>query len=361
MNVRQRRLPARVVLAVRAALPSPRPQGWQALQFAAGLAEHVPTTLIGDAGRPDGGPATLERWLGRPLPAALTPVVPSRPSRPPLAGVLFRRALARAASPDAVLVCRDPRVAAAQPRRRWSHVVMEWHVRPEPGYGALTRPDLHVTVARGLADDLRACGVPDDRILLLANACGLDPERARRRSPSADGPVIAMGLHRRGGLDLALDAWAADASLPPLHIVGRDQGGARADAWSAAVARRGLPGRVQLLGPAWGPAREALLDGAATWLAAYPDDADTRTRLCPLQVADALGSGLPLVAPDLPSIQDLAGTAPWSPYRPDDPADLARAVHAARGAPAPSAPRPTWADRAATLLGALAARMEVSP
>ena len=42
-------------------------------------------------------------------------------------------------------------------------------------------------------------------------------------------------------------------------------------------------------------------------------------------------------------------------------ADLARAVHAACGAPAPSAPRPTWADRAATLLRALAARMEVSP
>ena len=219
MNVRQRRLPARVVLAVRAALPSPRPQGWQALQFAAGLAEHVPTTLIGDAGRPDGGPATLERWLGRPLPAALTPVVPSRPSRPPLAGVLFRRALARAASPDAVLVCRDPRVAAAQPRRRWSHVVMEWHVRPEPGYGALTRPDLHVTVARGLADDLRACGADTDVVrdgtpgqpieLMVAYLYDLiargNPVGLFGMVNVLEGTSIALATHAAGSIQQRLD------------------------------------------------------------------------------------------------------------------------------------------------------------
>lgn len=345
------RLP-RVVVAVRAALPSPRPQGWQALQMAAGFASlGVDTTLVGDAGRPDGGPETLDDWLGQALPAALRLRIPATPSRPPLAGLRFRHALRRASGPDAVLLCRDPRVAAAQPASRWARVVMEWHVRPPaPPHEALRRPDLHVTVARGLAEDLVAAGVPPDRVLLLPNACGLDPARALARRPAAGGPVVAMGLHRRGGLDLALDAWAGDPSLPPLHIAGRDQGGARTRAWNERIAARDLAGRVRLLGPVWGPAREDLLDSAAAWLAAYPDDEDTRTRLCPLQVADALGSGLPVIAPALPSVEDLAGSSPFSAYRPDDPADLARAVREALSSRFSSPPRPTWADRAAALL-----------
>lgn len=344
------------VVAVRAALPSPRPQGWQASQMAAGLARTGrPTTLLGDAGRPEGTPDTVDAWLGG-APAGLAQAIPATPSRPPLAGLRFRRSLARLRSRDAVLLCRDPRVAAAQPRG-WAAVVMEWHVRPEPE--ALQRPDLHVTVAPGLADDLRAAGVPEDRLLLLPNACGLDPGRAAARRPRPGGPVLALGLHRRGGLDLALQAWASDRSLPPLLLGGVDQGGARVRAWARRVDEDpALRGRVRFIGGAWAGAREDLLDTVAAWLAVYPDDADTRTRLCPLQVVDALGSGLPLVAPDLPSVRALGGAV--HAFAPGDPGALVNAVHDALRAPIPAAPRPSWTDRARTLAEVVERRLEVA-
>ena len=347
-----------IVVAVRAALPSPRPQGWQALQMAVGLADAGTTVaLVADAGRPDGGPVALADWLGRPLPDGLSVHVPPAVSRPPLAGLRFRFALRRQRAP--ILLCRDPRVAAAQPRRRWRHLVMEWHVRPDPSLpihrAALRRADLHVTPAPGLWDDLRVAGLPAHRLLLLPNACGLDRSRARQRHAAApeNGPVLAMGLHRRGGLDLALRAWADHDDLPPLWIAGRDQGGVRVGGWQERIDARGLGARVRLVGPVWGHAREDLIDRCAVWLAAYPADDDTRTRLCPLQVADALGSGRPLVAPDLPSIRALGGQPTL--YGADSPDALAAAIRRARLAPiTPPDTRPRWADRARTLLDALA-------
>ena len=351
---------SRVVVAVRAALPSPRPQGWQATQMAFAFASlGLPTTLVGDPALPDGVPDTVNEWVGD-LPDCLDAVVPPAPLRPPMAGLRFRRALRTLQGTDALLLCRDPRVAAAQPRGRWGAVVMEWHVRPDPSdrrhRRALRRADLHVTVARGLADDLLAAGVRASRLLLLHNACGLDVDRAARRRASlgAGGPhhVLALGLHRRSGLDDALDAWASAPTLPPLHIAGRDQGGVRVGAWAVRLDALGLTDRVKLMPPAWGVDREAILDGAACWLAAYPDDGDTRTRLSPLQVADALGSGLPLVAPDLPSVRDIAGDAPFHAYRPGDASSLAAAVHEALERPMVGDParRPRWLDRARALL-----------
>lgn len=346
------------VVAVRAALPSPRPQGWQAFQQAVGLAEAgVPSvTLVGDAGISAGVPETLEEWLGRSLPSGLDVVRPGRRHRPPLAGLLFRRSLARARSRDRVLLCRDPRVAAAQ-AGRWGRVLMEWHVRPRPDLPrhrrALSGVDLHLAVAEGLAEDLRAAGVPDDRVRVLPNACGLDPGRAAARSGHG-GLVVAIGLHRRGGLEQALDAWASDPSLPPLHIAGEDQDSTRTQGWRARIERDPrIAGRIQLGGPAWGKAREDLLDRASVWLATYPDDDQTATRLCPLQVADAAGSGLRLVTTDLPSIRLLLEGAPAGYAPADDPAALAARVREALQAGSPGlSRRPSWADRARRLLDA---------
>jgi glycosyltransferase involved in cell wall biosynthesis len=336
------------VVAVRAAMPSPRPQAWQALQMAAGIAEGGRrVTLVADAGRPDGGPDDPQEWLGR-WPESLSLSVPSRPHRPPIAGLLFRRSLRAAAGPP--LLCRDPRVAALA--LRWgtfATVVHEWHIRPD---GARHRDALkapwHVTPAEGLRDDLLSAGVPADRILLLPNACGVDPVRAQARVHRSGGPVLALGLHRRGGLDLALDAWAAAPDLPRLLIAGRDQGGERALAWAQRVVDDpALTGRVRFFGPAWGRDREDLLDEASVWLTLYPDDDDTRTRLCPLQVADAAGSGLPLVATDLPSIRAMTDAA-WL-VDPLEPSALAAAVRQAIAAPRRYTARPSWQDRAAML------------
>ena len=364
---------ARWVVAVRAALPSPRPQGWQALQQAVGLAESGSdeVILVGDAARADGGPADIEEWLGRARPTNLRLVQSRSRHRPPLAGLLFRRGLRAVASTDRVLLCRDARVAAAQRRGRWAAVVMEWHVRPDVTRRqdrlALARANLHVTPSPGLAADLRAAGLSADRLALLPNACGLDPERARQRAAqqrSIDAPVVAVGLHRRGGLDLALDAWAENPQLPPLWLVGRDQGGVRYDGWMRRIAADDrLRGRVSLLGPRWGAARESLIDEAGLWLALYPLDEDSRSRLCPLQVVDAAGSGLPVVATAIESVSAALGDFPHHAVAPGDPGAVARAVGLALAAPGPepasAAGRPRWVDRARCLRGLVSERLGV--
>lgn len=347
------------VVAVRAALPSPRPQGWQAFQQAVGLADSgVPqVTLVGDAGAHEGVPGSLEGWLGRPLPETLTVVRPARQFRPPTAGFLFRRALHKLRDPMSTLLCRDARVAAGE-GGRWRQVLLEWHVRPDPtdpkDAAALAAADLHITVAAGLAEDLRQAGVAPDRVLVVPNACGLDRSRAARRAaqpPAQDPPVVALGLHRRDGLELALEAWRRDPRLPPLWIAGEDQDHERVGRWADAVDRDpALQGRVRLVGAHWGPDREDLLDQAGAWLALYPRDDDTETRLCPLQAADAAGSGLPLVTTDLPSIRQLLGGRSARFVPPDDPDELASAVRSSLAEPRPPfVGRATWTDRARSL------------
>ena len=306
--------PGSWVVAVRAALPSPRPQGWQATQQALGLARAGASEvhLLGDFGLPDGGPEDLASWLGHDLPSALLEHRPRRWRRPPGAGLSFRHRLARLRSPDRTLLCRDPRVAAAE-QGRWGRLLLEWHVRPDPSLRghrkALRSADLHLPVSEGLARDLVALGVPAARIRILPNACGLSLARAQARVGRGLGeerPVLALGLHRRSGIDQALDAWRDDLNLPPLWIGGRDQGAMRTESWARSIDEDPrLQGRVRLLGPVWGEEREDLLDQVGAWLCLYPVDEDSPERLCPLQVADAAGAGLPLVASDLPSIRRL--------------------------------------------------------
>lgn len=346
------------VVAVRAALPSPRPQAWQAFQQAVGLAAAGPrrVTLVGDAAIPVGVPASFGEWLGRPLPPSLVVLRPARWHRPPLAGVLFRHTLSSLRRRDANLLCRDARVAAAE-AGRWRRVVLEWHVRPDPrrrqDRAALGAADLHVPVAGGLADDLLSAGVPAGRVLLLPNACGLDPARAARRGRGG-GLVVALGLHRRAGLDLALDAWALEPALPTLLLAGVDQDMVRVSAWAGRVrADARLLDRVEITGPAWGEAREDLIDRASAWLALYPSCDETVSRLCPLQAADAAGSGIIPVVTDLPSVRALLDGVPARYAAPHDALSVAREVtEALASEPAPFRPRPSWADRAIRLLEA---------
>jgi glycosyltransferase involved in cell wall biosynthesis len=249
---------------------------------------------------------------------------------------------------------------------------MEWHERfdaTDPQHCGALGADLHLVVARAMEEDLRVAGIPSERIHRLPNACGLDPDRARRRAMllshriDSKSPVLALGLHRRGGLDLALDVWATDESLPTLLLAGRDQGAIRTDRWQNRVdGDPRLRGRVQLIGPSWGEDREDLLDRAGCWLAPYPEDQDSRSHLCPLQVADALGSGLPLVTSDLPSIrqqwEDAGGPTSCRLVVPGDREALRRALHAALGPknlpdPQAAAKFPRWTDRARVIHGLL--------
>lgn len=356
-------LGGRWVVAVRAAMPSPRPQAWQAFQQAVGLAQSgLPeVVLVADAALPDGGPSALEDWLGEPLPKSLRVVVPARWHRPPLAGVLFRRSLRSLRSPLTTLLCRDPRVAATE-TGRWRRLLLEWHVRPDPERGshrrALATADLHIAVSLGIRDDLLAAGISPSRVVVLPNACGLNLARAVRRAGPAGQPdpshrpVLALGLHRRAGLDQALEAWRASPDLPPLLLGGRDQGALRTSSWSREVdSDPSLRGRIRFLGPVWGSEREQLLDSVGLWLCLYPRDDDSIDRICPLQVADASGSGLPFVASDLPSIRHQLGVGCGELVEGEDPLTLAAAIR--RGldsAPSDPLKRPRWKDRAKRLI-----------
>jgi glycosyltransferase involved in cell wall biosynthesis len=252
-------------------------------------------------------------------------------------------------------------VAAAE-RGKWRRILLEWHVRPSPeGRGhiaALRAADLHIPVSVGIRDDLLDLGLPERLVAVVPNACGLDPARAELRcgaqpaERSSGRPVLALGLHRRGGLDQALAAWRQDPHLPTLWLAGRDQGAVRTSAWQRQVADDpALRGRIRFLGPVWGRSREQLLDEVALWLCLYPADEDSINRLCPLQVADAAGSGLPLVASDLPSIRRQLKGQRAELVAGDDPVALAAAIR--RGldsAPSDPLERPRWQDRAKRLI-----------
>jgi len=361
------------VVAVRAAMPSPRPQAWQAFQQAEALASvtGAPVALVADAGRPGGGPLDLAEWMGRPLSPNLRVCAPRTPSRPPLAGLQFRRALAKQRSRCAILLARDPRVVAAEASRAWKGVLMEWHVRPRldsrAHRRALAGAALHLTPSDGIASDLLRAGVEASRIVLAPNACGLDRAGARHRAASRPAerlPVLAIGLHRRSGLDLALDAWRQDRTLPDLLIAGRDQGSVRWQAWQEAVEQDPrLAGRVHLVGPQWGRLREELLGQVGLWMALYPEDDITRGSLCPLQVVDAVGSGLPVVTTDLPSTRFAVGDGLATFVSPGDAPALVAGLHRALAGPRPAPSRvvgrPRWEDRARHLVAEVCQRLEV--
>jgi len=228
------------------------------------------------------------------------------------------------------------------------------------------RSSLHLTPSQGIADDLCRSGVDPHRIVLLPNACGLSRDAARRRVTSASDrqrPVLAMGLHRRSGIDLALSAWRKDATLPDLIVAGRDQGSVRFAAWSRAIEDDPrLAGRVHLLGPCWGRRREELLERVGLWLTLYPEDDVTRRSLCPLQVVDAVGSGLPVVATDLPSTRFAVGDGLVTFVAPDDVDSLVEGIHRSLAGPRPSEQqvvgRPRWEDRAHRLVELVGERLE---
>lgn len=363
---------------MRAHVPSVRPQAFQAWQQARGLADAgADVEFLSFAGRgTDGFPIESEaaRTGGPPgdearrsLDAGPDPSVTIGPWRhrtspaawgPPLRGVWLRAALLRSRR-DMVLL-RDPRLVPFIPRS--ATLLLEWHERPTAATGsmALARPQRHLPVSVGFAAELLAAGVPASRIEVLPNHCGLDRGRAATRVErwTGDGPILTMGLLRRDVLEPLLAVWAADPVLPPWWIVGRDEEGERLRRLQTAIAGEPrLAGRVRLLPPSWGQAREDLLDCCSVWLAPYPAEGDCPHHISPLQVADALGSGLPVVTTDLPSIRRLAGCTStggasglW--FSAPDGSRLAADLRAAReGGPRfEAAALPRWVDRARTIL-----------
>ncbi len=91
-----------------------------------------------------------------------------------------------------------------------------------------------------------------------------------------------------------------------------------------------------------------VLAGLDVLVLSLADDLYGRRLASPLKLWDYLATGLPVVAPDLPSVRIIAGDG-FVPYAPGDPASVARAIERA-AALGPGEPRVrSWDDRAAEL------------
>ena len=103
------------------------------------------------------------------------------------------------------------------------------------------------------------------------------------------------------------------------------------------------------------PAVAEELAGAQALLVPLADNRFGRSLTSPLKLWDALASGRPIVAPRLPSIDEIAALTgrPMHRYTPGDADSLVAAVSAAAAAPAPPPVVRSWADRAAEVEAAL--------
>jgi glycosyltransferase involved in cell wall biosynthesis len=109
----------------------------------------------------------------------------------------------------------------------------------------------------------------------------------------------------------------------------------------------GLPPRVRALPPVPPHAVAAALGAADALLLSLSDDLFGRALTSPLKLWDYLAAGLPIVAPDLPTVRAVVRAGDAHLHRVGDPGDLSRAVLRALAAPSPAPRVRSWADRAA--------------
>lgn len=346
----------RILHLYRPSLPGLRAQAIQVVHTCHALAlRGHEVTLLADRAPGAGTAAGALRALGlAPHPRLDLRLAPLRQRG--LAGLWFRRALAGWwAGPPGVVLARDKGrlVAAARHHPRRHRVVLESHeldslLAEEAGREAGAVRALEADAAR-VADALVTnCG----GTLAAWEGAGLDlPERravvhngtAVRPLPgSAPSPVIRCvgSLRAYKGVE---DIRAAAPSLPlPLHWTG----GTAAERASQAPVEN-----LHLEPPVPHPEVAALLADAQVVLVPLADNVFGRQLTSPLKLWDALAAGRPVVAPDLPTVREVAALAsrPLYTWAPGDPAGLAAAVEQARRAPTPAPFVRSWDARAAAL------------
>ncbi len=302
----------RLLLPARVDAFAPRPQPLQILSTAAGLARggaRVDVVLDAPGAPGARGAAALGEHLGwMPGPRATVHLLGQR--HPGVRG-LRRRLLLRRLLRDGVevILCRDISLTAALGRSRGRRrgagplLVHEWHAVPtalgqrdEGEAAAAAAADLHVCVSEGLARHLRERLPVRGPIHVVPNGCHLDRgvATAALSGLAAARRVLVAGLFR-GPTDHELLARVA-RRLPDglsLTVAGTppDPG-----AWS-----RG----VDLLGVLPPAAVPPLLPGCLAQLALYRRDLNTERFASPLKVLQAMASGVPLVATDLPTVRSL--------------------------------------------------------
>jgi glycosyltransferase involved in cell wall biosynthesis len=222
-----------------------------------------------------------------------------------------------------------------------------------------------VAISGGVRDDLRALGVPAERMRVEHDA--FEPERFAG-SPARDAArewlrlprdrvVVAYtgGLMEWKGADLLVDA---ARELSELQFV--IAGGMDADVARLRERARGLP-NVRVDGwqaPALVPVYLAAADIGVVPNRSSP--AISARYTSPLKVFEAMAAGLPLVVSDLPSLREILAPEEAVTFAPDSAPALARALRElALDEPRRErlgqrmrvrAPAHTWDARAARLL-----------
>ena len=161
-----------------------------------------------------------------------------------------------------------------------------------------------------------AGGLPPDRIAVKGNPLSSDP------GVGGDGEAFALFVGRLDagkGLSTVLKAWRADASLPPLVIVGDGP-----EAPLVREAERQMPGRVRWEGWLDSDGVLALMRRARTLVFA----SDLYEGGTPMTIVEAFASGLPTVATDRGAARTIVREGVEGlRFAPGDAGSLAEAVH----------------------------------
>jgi glycosyltransferase involved in cell wall biosynthesis len=289
------------------------------LALVRGLAELAPGEIVLFR-RPD-APEALTSLAVEQHVAPWTSRVPVEQAWLPLAARHVKTDLLHTLAFPTPLLWRGPAALTVHDATRWIHpdtvsLGMRYY------YGPLYRQALHraaavFTVSESSRDDLvRAVGLPRDRIHVTPN--GVEPIFSQARAP--DGPrtpyLLAVGtLEPRKNLPALLEAFRAlrrDGRDLELVLVGR-QG------WQHSLPLGDLAPHVRLTGTVTDAELAALYAGAACFV--LPSIYEGFG----LPLVEAMASGTPAVASDIPALREVGGDAVrYAP--PDDSVELAHAI-----------------------------------
>ncbi len=345
---------SRILHLYRPRLPGQRAQAIQVVHACHALARLGHTvTLLADRGGAGDPLAALGLAAAPGLDIRIAPV-----AHPGLAGLWFRRQLSRWWSgPPGVVLARDKRRLAAAlerhaPRhgRRGHRVIIETHeldsaLAAEAGRDAAPVAALERGLAEAADGLIANCGgtlaaweaahggvLPRNR-RVCHNAAG--PDRTRADAPTDDVIRVLGSLRPTKRPEILLQA-----TLPlPLEMIGGT------DAERAALSP---PPGVRLLAPVPYPAVPDLLATARVLILPLGGNLFGRSLTSPLKLWDYLATDRPVVAPDLPTVREIAALTGVRLFlhRPDDPGDLTAAVSRALDAPRRTPFVRTWLERA---------------
>jgi hypothetical protein len=350
----------RILHLYRPLLPGQRAQAIQVLHTCHALAARGHrVTLLADRGdeppTPEAALAALALGATQNLDLRISPV-----RHRGLAGLWFRAELARWwGGPAGVVLARDKRrlLAALQRHGGRHRVVIETH-ELDSGLAAdagrdpadalaleralLDRADALVANCHGTLEAWRRAHGAALPLAQHVAHNATSASRARPAHPAPDAVLRCVGSLR--SFKGFADVLAAASDLPlPLELVGGSADELGGQAPPGVRVRAALPF----------PEVPDLLARSAVLLLPLADNRFGRSLTNPLKLWDYLATAAPIVAPELPTIDEVARAtgAALHRYRPGDRASLVGAVRAAMAAP-PRAPTVrTWDERAAELEG----------